>query len=144
MWHKKRILLPEEIKALLAVDAPNNDAVARDLWVDTGWSVSELVRSNVCDLSVSEDERVLDTVELRLRSVPTPPRRGRSSIPTWKTALLNPGVVERLVGLLETRRVATNDALLVDRGGRRYTPETFTEEMFHIAEQAHVFRLPEQ
>src|SRR2546426_976044 len=107
MWLKKRILLPEEIEALLAVDAPNNDAVARDLWVDTGWSVSELLRSNVSDLYVSEDEGVRETVELRLRPAPTPPRRGRTSIPTWKTALLTPDVVERLVGLLEARRVAT-------------------------------------
>src|SRR6266850_6874395 len=117
MWEKKRVLLPEELRALLAVDASTNDAIARDLWIDTGWRLSDLIRANVGGLRVSEDEGVLDTVELVVD--PPPSRHKFRRLP--KTALLTPDVVERLLGLLETRRVATHHPLLVDRGGRRYT-----------------------
>jgi hypothetical protein len=137
MLHKKRVLLPEDIKALLAVDAPDNEAIARDLWVDTGWPLATLASANVGNLYVSEDE----TVELIVR--PDPNRKPRG-MPAWRTALLSPDVVESLLVRLEARRAATADPLLVDRGGRRYTRETFGEEILHVAEQARVAHLPEQ
>jgi site-specific recombinase XerD len=44
---RKEFLLPDELRAFLAVPRPVNEAIARDLLVDTGLRVSELCRANV-------------------------------------------------------------------------------------------------
>jgi len=138
LWHRQRTLLPDEVKALLALEAPDNEAIARDLWVNTEWWFADLIRADVNCLHVSEDEGVLDTVYLAVTRMP----RRRPGVPMLNTATLSPDVVERLVPLLERRHVTADDPLLVDRRGRRYSSETFIETMTHIAEQARISGMP--
>ena len=56
---KKEFLHPEELRAFLAVARPVHEAVARDLFVDTGLRVSELCRANLEDVVRLADGWVL-------------------------------------------------------------------------------------
>jgi site-specific recombinase XerD len=126
-----KFLLPDELKAFLAVELPINEAVARDLMMDTGLRVSELCRANVEDLIEIDGLWSLAVIVKgrgrRQRKIHSP-----VSLP----------VVQVLHEHLVSRKISgpTKDPLLVNQRGQRYNRHSLQYVIRKTARQAGIER----
>jgi site-specific recombinase XerD len=104
-------LLPDELRAFLSVELPSNEALARDLLVDTGLRASELCRANVGDVvEVDGGWSLAVTV------------KGRGHRQRKITVPLSKAVSDEIQSELLARGMPRGDEpLLVNRSGKRYT-----------------------
>jgi len=131
-------LLPGEMAAFRAVDAPECEALARDVWIESGRYLAELAQASVRNLEVAEPGE--DGPTLLLTSPPRPGRR--SSIPKMTWFFPSPDLARRLDASVRTRGAGPDDPLFVNQAGARYSPETLDEAMVRLAERAGLHRLP--
>lgn len=128
-----RFLHRDELLAFLSVEVSFPEAMARELFVDTGLRVSELVRANVGDLIDGPGDAVSLAVTVkgkgrRLELVHTP---------------ISTGVVDLLKSWLIHRTMPAAEApLLINSHDARWTRAGLTEMIRRLAEKAGITRLP--
>jgi len=125
-------LYREELRALVAVEAAPGEALARDLFLDTGARVSELARANVEDLARTGDGALVLSLVVKGQG------RREERVPTP----LGAAVGERIMDWLLARNLpAGPEPLLVNREGRRYTRSTLSEVIARLARRAGITRV---
>jgi site-specific recombinase XerD len=127
----RKFLHREEISKVLSLEAPENEALARDLFFDTGLRVSEIANASVHDLRVTGDGTVILGASVK--------GRGRTlekvDIPLGKH------VGERLMAQLQEREAGPKDPIIVNREGRRYTRTTLSEMVMRMGKKAGIDRM---
>lgn len=128
----RKFLYKEELDTLRAAVCPANEALLRDLFLDTGNRVSELVLANVEDLGMDAKERIFLSVSVKGRS------RAEEKVPIS----LGKEVAERLVESIKFREAGGKDPLVVNQAGHRYSRSAVYEVIRRIAARAGITRLP--
>jgi integrase len=124
-----KYLHPSELAAFLDVPLPPEQALARDLLVETGVRVSE-----ACGASVGDLHDVGGAYVLRL-----PVKgRGRRVVDFPISAVLAQAINERLT---DAGRMEPGDPILVNRSGERWNRSALSELMMRIGKAAGIDRL---
>lgn len=125
-----KFLLPEELQRFLAVERPHRESIARDLFVDTGLRVSELVRANVGDV-IEADGKVSLAVTVKGRG-----RRQRK----LHVPLSEPMVRALRQYLAERQPERGDEPLLVNREDQRWQRTGLGALMSRIGQEAGITR----
>ena len=128
-----RFLHRAELLAFLQLEVPLHESVARELFVETGLRVSEVVRANVGDLIEGPGGAVSLAVIVK--------GKGRRS------EIVHTPISRGLVALLHDWHLHRNlpepgEPLLVTSHGRRWTRAGLTEMIRRLGEKAGITRLP--
>lgn len=127
----ERYLYPNEIRAILDVEAPANERLALRFLFETQLRASAAAGARVRDLSI-EPTAEGDRLRLTVREKGDHP----------DTFLLSPELGDALLASLRSREAGPDEPLLVNAAGRAYTRTSLSEMVARLARRAGVTRVP--
>jgi site-specific recombinase XerC len=121
------VLSHEELAAVRVVDAPDHEALARDLLMETGLRVSQLTSADIDDLKQDADGNTVLTVRLNGRTKRVP---------------VSDDLSERLRHWVASRSSEDEaEPLLLNQSGRRYSRQTLSEMLARLGRRAGIGRI---
>lgn len=123
----ERYLYAQEIRDLLAVDAPACERLALRFLLDTQLRASAAANARVRDLSADGERLFLHVIEKGNRH---------------EVVELSPDLAKVLLEVLKQREAGSDDPLLVNSKGVAYTRTSLSEMVARLARRAGITRLP--